>query len=171
MGRVGQVSLTSKSTSSLNAPEESWRRPKFISWHFSQSAGLIVGTEWGLAWKLHIYPALKARMSSKSCMDFFLWIGSIFAMLNTAAGNDYCSWFPLKCHIHLLNRALLIWRKGVVKNSICKEDNRLMKRSRGTCRWWYSYKALFIWDDLRKSLGWLVIIRATLWRGFTWQLP
>lgn len=58
--RVGQVSLTSKSVSSHNAPDGLWRKPKFISQHLSQGTELIVETEWSLAWKLYIYPALKA---------------------------------------------------------------------------------------------------------------
>lgn len=34
-------------------------------------------------------------------------------MLTMVAGNDYCSGFSLKFHVRLLNRALLIWRRGV----------------------------------------------------------
>lgn len=112
-GRGDQVSVTSKSVLSLMTPDESWRRPKFLSWHLSQSTWLIVRTEWSLAWKLHIHPAQKAWIPSKSSMDFSLWTGSVFAMPNRAAGNDYCSCFPLKFHVRLLNRTLLIWRKGV----------------------------------------------------------
>lgn len=52
-------------------------------------------------------------MPAKGSMDFSLEIMNISAMLNMAAGNDYFSSFPLKFHVCLLNRALLIWRKGV----------------------------------------------------------
>ena len=58
-----------------------------------------------------------------------------------------------------------------MKNLICKKDNRFMKKSRGVCRLWCFYKALFNRDDLKASFSRLVIIRAVLWRGFTQQLP
>ena len=38
-------------------------------------------------------------------------------MLSTAAGNDCCFSFPLKFHVPLLNRALLIWSKGIGEES------------------------------------------------------
>lgn len=47
-GRGGQVSVTSKSLSSLNVPDGSLGL-KFISQYLFQSAELIVGTEWSLA--------------------------------------------------------------------------------------------------------------------------
>lgn len=111
IGKGGQVNPTSKSLLSLTAPDGSWS-PKFIAGTFPSMQDVLL--EQSGAWpgsytfiQLWCLNAFKEQhgLLSVNC--------ELFRNADMAACNDYCSCFPLKFHVRLLNRALLIWKKGV----------------------------------------------------------